>query len=142
MRPVVRARLFLFVATLVGAAGCGSGPAALPPDQAEAELHRSTMQEVGEMLMLHKTNSGGKPVTKATELAKYENAFQRAYYEVRDNNIVVFWNIPISESASNAILAYEKQTPDSGGYVLMQDGSTIKKLTAEEFKAAPKPDAK
>jgi hypothetical protein len=46
---------------------------------------------------------------------------------------------PIPEGqTSSAILAYIKTVPDRGGNVLMEDGRTIKKLTAEEFRAAPK----
>ena len=36
------------------------------------------------------------------------------------------------------MLAYHKDVPEKGGEVLMQDG-TAKKMTAEEFQAAPKP---
>ena len=36
-----------------------------------------------------------------------------------------------------AVVAYEKQVPTDGGYVLLSAGS-VKKMTAEEFAAAPK----
>jgi hypothetical protein len=35
------------------------------------------------------------------------------------------------------VLAYETEVPEKGGAVLMQDG-TVKTMTADEFKSAPK----
>ncbi len=45
--------------------------------------------------------------------------------------------VPQGEPA-DAVLAYRKTVPEQGGQVLMQDGWTIKSMTADEFKAAPK----
>jgi hypothetical protein len=36
-----------------------------------------------------------------------------------------------------AVVAYEKTVPASGGYVLLSAG-TVKQMTPDEFKAAPK----
>lgn len=41
------------------------------------------------------------------------------------------------QSTAPEILAYGKEVPESGGYVLLLD-RTVKKMTAEEFRAAPK----
>jgi hypothetical protein len=35
------------------------------------------------------------------------------------------------------VIAYEKNAPNGGGYVLLTSGE-VKQLTADEFKAAPK----
>ena len=42
------------------------------------------------------------------------------------------------EKAADAILAYVKTVPEQGGNVLMQDSMAINKMTADEFKTAPK----
>ncbi len=38
---------------------------------------------------------------------------------------------------SNTVLAYAKDVPEKGGWVLMGDG-TARQMTPEEFKKAPK----
>ena len=59
---------------------------------------------------------------------------------IKSGDLVVQWGAPLSPEgeAADAILAYVKTVPEQGGNVLMQDGRTIKKMTADEFKAAPK----
>ncbi len=52
----------------------------------------------------------------------------------------MYWGVGLSDSAEAAstVLAYQKDVPEQGGEVLMQNG-TAKKMTADEFKAAAKP---
>ena len=63
-------------------------------------------------------------------------------YEILGDSgdLIVQWGAPLSPEgeAAEAILAYVKTVPEQGGNVLMQDGKTIKKMTADEFKTAPK----
>jgi hypothetical protein len=123
--------------SLLMSAGCGSGNGTLSPQDAVVEGKISAMNEVGMMLNLHKGDRGKAP-SKVADLAKYEFGCPIGYQRVKDGDIVVIWGAPLQEGASEKIIAHEKQAPDAGGYVLMQDGTTVKKLTAEEFKAAPK----
>ena len=44
-------------------------------------------------------------------------------------------------SDPSAILAYEKDAPEKGGYVVLFDG-TVKKVSVEEFASTPKPAVK
>src|SRR5205823_2650218 len=60
------------------------------------------------------------------------------------SNVVIFWGTALPDLSeepgkvpSDKILAYEKKVPEQGGYVLMLD-RTVKKMTPEEFRAAPK----
>jgi hypothetical protein len=66
--------------------------------------------------------------------------FPIAVTMINSGDLVVQWGAPLSPegSTADAVLAYVKRVPDEGGYVLMQDGRTIKKMTAEEFRAVPK----
>lgn len=133
-----RLGLALVLGAILGSAGgCNSEPKPLSADAAAEQGKLNMMRELGEMLALFKGDSNRPPKTVA-ELVKYEGGFQVGYLRLKDGEIILFWGAPIKEGASDTILAYEKATPDSGGYVLMQDGTTVTKLTAEEFKAAPK----
>ena len=49
--------------------------------------------------------------------------------------ITYFWGNGIGEG--QAVIAYGKEVPTAGGFVLLQDG-TVKTMTAAEFAAAPK----
>ncbi len=59
---------------------------------------------------------------------------------IKSGDLVVQWGAPLAPEgeAADAILAYVKTVPEQGGKVLMQDCATIKKLSADEFKTAPK----
>src|SRR4051812_10642811 len=54
---------------------------------------------------------------------------------INSGDLVVRWGAPLSTGveASETVLAYVKTVPEKGGYVLMQDGKTIKEMTADEF---------
>ena len=72
-------------------------------------------------------------------MTKYEKAFPLGCGKVKSGEIVlILRRAAPGRGRSDKILAYEKQAPESGGHVLMQDGKTIKKMTADEFKAAKK----
>ena len=53
---------------------------------------------------------------------------------------LVQWGHPLvpENEAADAVLAYLKTVPEQGGLVLLQDGWTVKTMTVNEFKAAPK----
>ena len=59
---------------------------------------------------------------------------------INSGDLVVQWGTPLSAAgeASETVLAYVKTVPEKGGYVLMQDGKTIKEMTADEFGKASK----
>jgi hypothetical protein len=138
MLGIVRVCFLVTMTTALGlATGCGSsgggGSFEAAPDNGE----RYALVEVGEILrnrMLDTT----KPPRSQAEIARYENAGPTAFNKIQEGEIVVLWGANPREGASDQVLAYEKQTPRSGGFVLMQDGTTVKKMTPEEFQAAPK----
>jgi hypothetical protein len=59
---------------------------------------------------------------------------------IKSGDLIVQWGASLSPEGdtASAILAYVKTVPEQGGYVLMQDGRTIKKMAADEFRSAPK----
>jgi hypothetical protein len=60
---------------------------------------------------------------------------------LKAGELIVRWGTPLSPKGEmpDAVLAYLKAVPEQGGSVLMQDGLTIKTMTADEFNATPKP---
>lgn len=120
------------------ASGCGSNSAVVTEPKAKAErVQESSLTQLGDLLRLHKENSGGTPA-KAADLAKFERAYPLACGKLKSGEIVLLPGPSLQEGVADKVLAYEKKAPESGGHVLMQDGTTIKKMTPEEFKAAPK----
>jgi hypothetical protein len=71
-----------------------------------------------------------------------EASSRGAYGAIRDGEVVVRWQATLpdtdvepSSTTSDEVLAYWKSVPEEGGPVLMLDRS-VRKMTAEEFKAA------
>jgi hypothetical protein len=74
------------------------------------------------------------------ELQGKAQGYPNAIEMMKSGELIVQWGAPLSPegATADAVLAYLKTVPEQGGRVLMQDGRTIKKMTADEFKAAPK----
>ena len=122
---------------LLFAAGCGSksggGGGSVAPQA-------STLQEVADLLRA--AGSDGRAPARVADLAKFATAYPGAYQAVKSGDVVVVWGAKMAgegEAASAAanVIAYEKDAPTSGGYVLFTNGE-VKQMTADEFKSAPK----
>jgi hypothetical protein len=128
---------FTLTTVVVSSAGCGSsgggGSFEAAPDNGE----RYVLVEVGEILRNRMLDTTVPPRNHA-EIARYENVGPTAFNKIQKGEIVVLWGANPQPGASDHVLAYEKPTPQSGGFVLMQDGTTVKKMTPGEFQAAPK----
>jgi hypothetical protein len=116
-------------------AGCGAPKEiAVAPDQQGviefAAMYRGFAQK----------NKRGPKNLKEMQLKGqgYPNAVEM----VKTGELVVRWGAPLlpEGEAGDVVLAYVKAVPEQGGSVLMQDGRTIKKMTADEFKSAKFPD--
>ncbi len=133
---MVRMRVCCWLLLGVGLVGCGSS-ASNPgtggdPGQKDylvdlAGLLRSTAQQ------------GQSPPARPADLAIYEGPFPVAVIGLTNKRIVYQWGQPLKTGAeaANRVLAYESEAPSRGGWVLMQDG-TVKEMTADQFKAAPR----
>jgi hypothetical protein len=114
--------------------GCGA-PKGGEMGQSPAEL-----REISDMLRQAGAASGKAPA-KAADLDKFRADYVIGHQAVKSGKVVVIWNTPLAgegDAGKGEIpLAYEKEVPTAGGYVLLSAG-TIKKMTPEEFKAAKK----
>jgi|SRR5439155_18990870 len=121
-------------ASLALLVGCSSSrnPGADEPPVAAA------LRDLNDLL---RTTAGGHSPTKLSDLDRHKSMFSRAYEAVKSGEVVVLWGAAQKgegETGKNeAVVAYEKDAPTNGGYVLLSAGS-VKKMTASEFAAAPK----
>jgi len=130
-------RCFTFALGVGFLAGCSSanrgGNVELP---AEADK----LQEVNELL--HAAGAS-RPPAKLSDLDRQRGMFPRAYEAVKSGEVVVLWGAPVKgegemgKGGDEVVIAYDKDVPNNGGYVLLSAG-TVKKMSADEFKAAPK----
>ncbi len=133
------ARAVVFGALLVsGIAGCGQG-SGRSAGRAESS-EQFAIGQIGQILRVYQ--KGQKPPPRGIkELMVLQNGYPAAIASIRDKDVLVYWNVGFAESpdAASTVLAYQKDVPEKGGEVLMRDG-TAKKMTADEFKAARKPE--
>jgi hypothetical protein len=118
------------------ALGCGS--TAVPAD----EVSQTQLEDVYGMYKTH-VEKLKRPPTKLSQLEPWEPAYVNGYAAVNQGEVMVKWGQPLSSGggANTGVLAYEKDTPGKGGFVLLQDG-TVKHVSAAEFEALPKTGAK
>jgi hypothetical protein len=113
--------------------GCGAGPKPAPAGEPKAEA----LREVGDLL-----RAGNRPPSKAADLAKYEPTYPRGYQALKSGEVVAIWGAAMKGEGDAAggggeVIAYEKDAPIAGGYVLLTSGE-VKQMSAAEFQAAPK----
>jgi hypothetical protein len=125
-RGVLRGALGLLLA------GCGSEPDNKPIAADE--------QGLKELAAVYRDFSGKnkRGPKNFKELRREGQGYPNAFELVNSGELIVEWGAPLSPNgeAAGAVLAYFKNAPAEGGRVLMQDGDTIKKMTAQEFNAA------
>jgi hypothetical protein len=128
------------VALLVAAAGCGSGATGA------GEAFSPVVPELQEVAELLRAASADRPPKNVAALSQFHLVGERGYEAVKSGKVVVLWGArmpgegEVAEGkAPKSVIAYEKNTPNVGGYVLLQDG-TVEQMTPEQFKAAPKAD--
>ncbi len=117
---------------LVALAGCGKSSSTAPGDQGPTA--KQALDDLGLML---KTIADEKkrPPAKPADLEPYEAVHLSATLGIHQKRIVYVWGA--GRSDGTAVVAYDANAESAGGYVLLQNG-TVKEMTAEEFKAAPR----
>jgi hypothetical protein len=123
---------------LVIAQALGCGSTAVPAD----EVSQTQLEDVYGMYKTH-VEKLKRPPTKLSQLEPWEPAYVNGYAAVNQGEVMVKWGQALSPGggANTGVLAYEKDTPSKGGFVLLQDG-TVKHVSAAEFEAFPKTGAK
>jgi hypothetical protein len=130
-------RIFGAVVAVSIVAGCSSHRAEVG-DAAGAPVSLVELND-----LLHIGAGNGRPATKLSDLDREKGKFPRGYEAAKNGDVVVLWAAKpkgegeIEKGADQDIVAYEKNVPTEGGYVLFS-GGTIKKMTPSEFNAAPK----
>lgn len=140
MRRLDRRRWLGLVPVLLGlAAGCGGegGQTAGAADESAA------LRNLAEDYRLYSITKK-QPPRKVEDMKGLQNVVSSAVEAARNGDIVVLWGAALpdtqeepGQSSVPEILAYGKDVPEKGGYVLHLD-RTVSQMTAEEFKVAPK----
>jgi hypothetical protein len=124
-------------------------PAAPPAAEAAAADPRAKAIRTNQLKMIglayhSHLDSKRQPPAKVEDLAPFYENDAKVTAALKDGSFVFLWKSSIQNmtaGTSNTVLAYEKETPDKGGLVLMADGS-VKTMSAKEFKDAPKAPGK
>jgi hypothetical protein len=134
-------RVMVVVATAWAVAGCGGGviSSSRPPT-----VEEMAMQEVADLYKLY-YEQHKKPPQKPQDFEVAGAGLSLGYSRILNGDFVVRWGVPLADisgvvskaDSPDEVLAYEKKAPEQGGVVLMKDRS-IRTMTAEQFKAAPK----
>src|SRR5262245_31037702 len=113
--------------------GCSSRPGGAGGPEGAAQ---TVLSEVNDLL-----HTGDHPPSKLSDLDKRRSLFPKGYDAIKSGEVVVLWGAPMQGEGqvgkNEAVAAYEKNVPTEGGFVLLSAG-TVKRMTAEEFAAAPK----
>ena len=104
---------------------------------AEKIKRQNDLKQIG--ISYHAYNdANAKGPEKAADLAPYFENDKRLLGLLENKDIVFSFGVGIrdmKDGLSNTVLAYEKDVPTKGGYVLMGDATT-KMMTADDFKRA------
>jgi hypothetical protein len=100
----------------------------------------TVLQELNDLLRTAESTAG-RPPTAVADLERHQSMYPRGYGAVKSGDVVVVWGAALKGESEvgkdEAVVAYEKSVPTGEGYVLLSAG-TVKKMSAAEFKAAPK----
>jgi len=133
--PVKSLIATLGVASLL-IAGCGAPTVENSP----AVYDDSALSEVRDMYELYsKTNK--KAPKSLKDFSLFSDGSPTGFSAIKQGNVVVIWDVELNPEreadSADEVLAFAKEVPENGGAVLMKNRS-LKTMTAEEFKAAPK----
>ena len=133
---MIRFTFCFLLCTLPAFVGCGGGGSGGSGPQAQVDKVTTNELE-GMKELLQQVARSRKPIpNRLSEMQSFEPAFPELIRLLNSGECVYVWGCNI-KAGSTAVLAYGKSVPDSGGPVLLQDG-TVKTMSAAEFTAAPK----
>jgi hypothetical protein len=83
----------------------------------------------------------GHPPARLSDLDPFQAKYPEVYNLVKSGDLVVLWGTPVDmekdAGKSEMVLAYGKDVPTNGGYVLTSAGN-VTRMSAAEFASAPK----
>jgi hypothetical protein len=123
----------LLVLTVIVPVGCG-------PSTAGPESHEEfAISQVAQIFQMRQRAQKAPP-QGFKDVEGQQAVVPAAVASIKSGEVIVYWGVGLDDSSEGAstVLAYQKDVPEKGGEVLMQNGKA-KKMTAEEFKAAKKP---
>jgi hypothetical protein len=121
-------------------AGCSkSGPKPGPMDP-----RYNALSEVADLIRA--TTTGGKAPTQVSDFDKLESVYAYGHRAVKSGDVVVLWGGKVigegdAAKGGGEVIAYDKDAPVNGGFVLLSSGQVVQ-MTAAEFAAAPKAGGK
>jgi hypothetical protein len=129
------ARIVVF-GLAAGLAGCSRSVTV-----SDVPAQQVALQEVGELIRAT-TQPGGRRPSKVSDFDSLRSQFPNGYQAVKSGDVVVLWGAGVAGEGEAAkgggdVIAYEKDAPTQGGYVLLTSGE-VKKMSASEFQSAPK----
>jgi hypothetical protein len=136
MRSVLRASAALaLLSVLVVVPGCGRGDDKDPGELSPEDAGLVELADVYKYLAQKKM----PPPGKLEDLRPYETTLSFGWAKLERGEYVVFWGSGLASTpeAGRTVLVYEKKVPTEGGNVILRDG-TVKRMTPDEFRAAPK----
>jgi hypothetical protein len=107
--------------------------------QENQDPHEAVLREVWNLYRGGPKAIRQHPPAKLRDLRAQQTMYSRGYSAIKSGEVVVPWGVDLNKLADPAttVFAYEKETPEKGGLVLMADGN-IDSLTPEQFRSAPK----
>lgn len=120
---------------LVMMLGCSSQIGGVGPGM---EPQEAIVKELGDLL-----RCGSGVPKQLADLNTFETNFPVSYRAIKTGEMIVLWGIPMlgegnAATSEGTIVAYEKDVPIMGGWVLMTNGKA-KKVTAAEYALLAKP---
>lgn len=123
-------RLLLIVVCSLPMVGCGG----LPDEEPKSLLGPSSEQALVSLKdMLQGIEKEKAPMPRSiADLSQWGPGYPAAEVFLQSGEVNYAWGTKIDSGKADVMIAFEKNAPQEGGFVLMQDG-TVKKVTAEEF---------
>jgi hypothetical protein len=123
----------LMTFSLLSSFGCGGNESTQSSGQG-GPTAEAALKDLVELLKSAEVEKKKVP-TRLEELQPFEGIYLGACMGIQQKQITYIWGSKLS--GGSAIIAHDSNAEKDGGFVLLQDG-TVKKMTADEFKAAEK----
>jgi hypothetical protein len=100
----------------------------------------SDLQDLKQLLRTA-AKRAGHPPARLSDLDPFQSKYPEVYQSVKSGDLVVLWGTPLKTEKDagkpELVLAYGKDVPTDGGYVLTSAGN-VTRMSAAEFASAPR----